>query len=305
MFVYLLVAKDGKSFKIGKANDVWARMASIGGRASYDLTLSKVCSHRTAKRAGRVEKSLHRLFEAWRLPHGDRRQEGDTEFFSMECHGKVLNLVGASPDLFGELGDLPKPPRVATNEQVVLSREDLKARQTARAAREREEKLAKALSDISGWIEERKRQSAFFGFLPPDQLILVEDSELPDSILSAMQTPLGIPGFYDGFIGVGSRCGGADGFRINILKIPMIYINPEEQELPAPDWPRIQPDPRVRQLLTAIPGFDTADGFPGAREIIARFERLYPAEQYPGADFLTLEKTFHDWIVKSRPPLII
>jgi len=110
MFVYLLQHATESRFKIGKANDIYQRIPSIGGFDAFDLTSSLCIQLPTEKDAYKLEKSLHRLFGAFNLPvDKSNRYSGDTEQFNTECFERVLKFLKDNCDLICGASPMPIP----------------------------------------------------------------------------------------------------------------------------------------------------------------------------------------------------
>lgn len=277
MFVYLLVSNDKASFKIGKANDVWARMDAVGGKAAFDHAASKVCKLHSERRSLHVEKSLHRLFDKWRLPHEDIRCDGDTEYFSMECHEQVLNLVKTAPDLFGELRPLPEHPATPPVAVRPCSHKEKQAIWETRREKRREKETQNALTKISQWIEARKRSSLFFGFCPPSWVLLKEhdsgisDPASDDPYLFPLMIPSsgGVSNFLQGASFVYDEERATRYIRVLICGLWEKGV-PIEVEGPLMDIPKFARG--LQPILAGIPGFALPGGLPGAREMLEMFK---------------------------------
>lgn len=108
MFVYLLLDAHAPRFKIGKANDIHLRIASLGGASAFDLEASRCIRLSSPKDALRIEKILHRLFARSNIPPTPgARHAGDTEMFEIDCLERVKQFLSDNPDLID--GAIPGP----------------------------------------------------------------------------------------------------------------------------------------------------------------------------------------------------
>ena len=132
MFVYMLKHISEPRFKIGKANDIYQRLAGIGGAASYNLAGSLCLPLGNARDALRIEKILHKTFIRWKVPTGAAgRFSGDTEQFQIECFDDVTNFVATNEKLMGgRFTSLPlkewleRPPPVVNPIDLKIRREN-------------------------------------------------------------------------------------------------------------------------------------------------------------------------------------
>ncbi len=94
MNVYILPHRSEPRFKIGKANDLSARIAQIGKKNELDISKVFVLEAGSKERAFEIEKSLHRLFSPARL-EGDRDAWGDgfSEWFCASVYPQALAVA--------------------------------------------------------------------------------------------------------------------------------------------------------------------------------------------------------------------
>lgn len=108
-YVYLLWHKTEPRFKIGKADNLYTRIQQLG-IPQFDLTRTKLLETDDCSQAINLERILHRMFQRFRLMPGPAaplscpelrvgRQDGDTEWFSAECWGRLHNFVEQNEDL--------------------------------------------------------------------------------------------------------------------------------------------------------------------------------------------------------------
>ena len=98
--LYLLVNEDKSSFKIGITDNLearHARLSSVWGK--FDLASSCTLSGSRRNIAG-LEKTLHYLLDKWRIQHSCR-DEGHSEWFSIECFNKALELISSAASIRG------------------------------------------------------------------------------------------------------------------------------------------------------------------------------------------------------------
>jgi hypothetical protein len=90
--LYLLVNEEKSSFKIGITDDLearHARLSSVWG--AFDLASSHTVAGTRQDISG-LEKTLHYLLEKWRV-RPSVKSEGHTEWFSIACFDKALELI--------------------------------------------------------------------------------------------------------------------------------------------------------------------------------------------------------------------
>lgn len=87
-YLYLLVAKDSLSFKIGVSKTPETRMRTVAGDFDYAQSWQVLCDEGTAFR---IEKTLHFLFREHQLSL--TRADGYTEWFAMNCFPDVLQFL--------------------------------------------------------------------------------------------------------------------------------------------------------------------------------------------------------------------
>lgn len=87
-YLYLLVEKNNM-FKIGKANDIENRYLQLSKEYEFDLINSyKIVVDK--KDVFKIEKHLHFLFSEFQILNLDKKKDGYTEFFSMNCFNSVI-----------------------------------------------------------------------------------------------------------------------------------------------------------------------------------------------------------------------
>lgn len=96
-YVYVLMHRNGKRFKIGKALDIDARTYQLG-KVRFNPVGSFALRFETEARSYEAEGALHRLFSNFRCESQDIVAEdgtgdGSTEFFHIDCHGHVVDFI--------------------------------------------------------------------------------------------------------------------------------------------------------------------------------------------------------------------
>jgi hypothetical protein len=144
-YVYVLMHRNGKRFKIGKAVDIDARAYQLG-KGRFDLVGSFGLRFATEARSLEAEGALHRLFSNFRCASQDvvaedGTESGATEFFRIDCYDHVVdfverNLVLLHAEPVYDLTYVFDPDRDAGN---TLRREEALRRRHDRAARQREQ----------------------------------------------------------------------------------------------------------------------------------------------------------------------
>ncbi|WP_175047744.1 GIY-YIG nuclease family protein [Burkholderia lata] len=143
-YLYMLTHADGSVFKIGVANDIFARAAVFPQAVDY----AKSCAARGTRAACyRAEGVLHRLLHRFR-----RRLDGDggTEWFSIDGYDRARVLFDALRDDIGigSLEAIPAPnAMVVQSDYFLLSREERACR---RKERRRERNEAQYLENVRG-----------------------------------------------------------------------------------------------------------------------------------------------------------
>lgn len=90
--LYLLVKEDKTSFKIGITDNLESRhdrLRVVWG--NFDLASSYTVSGTSLEIVG-LERTLHYLLDKWRIDH-ETKLEGHSEWFSMQCFEKALELI--------------------------------------------------------------------------------------------------------------------------------------------------------------------------------------------------------------------
>ena len=140
-YVYLLWHKSEPRFKIGKADNLAARVIQLGVK-QFDLTRAEALEVDNCVSANNLERILHRAFRAHRLIPGETapescpglrkgRRDGDTEWFDEQCWDRLHLFLEQNQDLFGHIRESPE--RVA--EQVALAAQQVQSAERRRAAR--------------------------------------------------------------------------------------------------------------------------------------------------------------------------
>lgn len=101
MNVYILVSKDNKSFKIGKADDVSRRILRIG-KDRFDDEKQWYIHFDTEKEAYTLERKLHTLYDFCAFPLQEEF-DGCFEFFDIKALNSVLFYLDIHNDLYGKL----------------------------------------------------------------------------------------------------------------------------------------------------------------------------------------------------------
>lgn len=164
-YLYLLVAEDNASFKIGVSKTPETRMRSVAGSFDYGQSWQIQCRDGTAYR---IEKTLHFLFRQHRIEV--ERSDGYTEWFAMDCFNKVLQFLH---DHHQDLDWLSAAPIIASN---VACEQDLAAQARARTERLllKEARCAKKRSDclqmnaitaqhLERWLTETRKAKKLLG----------------------------------------------------------------------------------------------------------------------------------------------
>lgn len=170
MYVYLLKHVDGKSFKIGKASDIHQRIRAlgIGGMQAFDLECSLCVKLPSDDDAYRVEKSLHRLFADWHLEVDEQKRcDGDTEQFAIECFDRVVKFLTDNSDLIAGASPRELPPAVAQ-----ASKSESKQLQInqIRAQRRAERAKADVQNALANSKEELKILQKLIGYMNDDSV---------------------------------------------------------------------------------------------------------------------------------------
>lgn len=90
--LYFMINKEKTEFKIGITDDIeerYLRLASVWGE--MDLAASRLLQGDRREVAG-LEKTLHFLLKRWQIKKPDKL-EGRSEWFSMECFGKAMEII--------------------------------------------------------------------------------------------------------------------------------------------------------------------------------------------------------------------
>lgn len=113
-FVYVLPHVNGKSLKIGIAQNIPTRMRAIGIEA-FDIARSTSIKTVSVERSREVERALHKIFAASRI---DKQQaiadygipeDGSTEWFDASIINDVLSLGAMLPGVVGLMPVDPSP----------------------------------------------------------------------------------------------------------------------------------------------------------------------------------------------------
>jgi hypothetical protein len=96
--VYVLVHATEPRLKVGKANNVFCRLLSLGLSKVVDVERSFAIRARSADEAFKLERQLHKELAAWRLrpedfPDGGCPSKGFTEWFKDECAGNARKVA--------------------------------------------------------------------------------------------------------------------------------------------------------------------------------------------------------------------
>lgn len=143
-YVYLVRHATEPRFKIGKADDPFLRSKSFGENLDLESSLQIHLGHR----AYGIEKGLHAIFDAYRLPPVSAN-DGATEWFQLECWDQCLAFFNQHNDLIGALpGSIPKP---APTSVTVLTAEEKAERRQRRLETERRRIQEENTEDIERW----------------------------------------------------------------------------------------------------------------------------------------------------------
>lgn len=104
--LYLFVKEQKTEFKIGITNNIkdrYLRLKSVWG----DIDLASSCMILGDRRdVSGLEKTLHFLLDKWRMDHS-RNLEGHSEWFSMDCFDKAIEIITSATKLRGLKSDDP------------------------------------------------------------------------------------------------------------------------------------------------------------------------------------------------------
>lgn len=114
-FVYLLKHVDKSTFKIGKAINIHQRIPDIGGYDAFNLDESLCASFPSENLSKRYEKTIHEVFRNSNIqPDRNKRVDGDTEYFRIECFDQVVNFLIKNSNFFkGNVGPIPPKPMIS------------------------------------------------------------------------------------------------------------------------------------------------------------------------------------------------
>jgi hypothetical protein len=98
--IYVLAHKDQPRFKIGKANDILNRARTLG-LSDIDFARSFGLRVASEREAHRIERTLHRVFDRWRLPTQPGSRGGATEWFADTCRERLEAFIESNQDLLG------------------------------------------------------------------------------------------------------------------------------------------------------------------------------------------------------------
>ena len=143
-YVYLVRHATEPRFKIGKADYPFLRSKSFGENLDLESSLQIHLGHR----AYGIEKGLHAIFDAYRLPPVSAN-DGATEWFQLECWDRCLAFFNQHNDLIGALPrSIPKP---APTSVTVLTAEEKAERRQRRIETERRRVQEENTEDIGRW----------------------------------------------------------------------------------------------------------------------------------------------------------
>lgn len=163
-YLYLLVAKDRLSFKIGVSKTPETRMRTVAGNFDYAQSWQVLCDEGTAYR---IEKTLHFLFREHQLSL--TRADGYTEWFAMDCFSDVLQFLH---DHRGKLGWLsmaqanPAPDGCEEGAAAAIARAERRQSREDRAERRQKECLETNLITATlfeKWIAELSKAKKLLG----------------------------------------------------------------------------------------------------------------------------------------------
>lgn len=252
--IYLLWHETDGVFKLGKANDVIARMASLPD--AIDLGRSRQMLVPSAALATRLEKLCHVMFSAHARPR-PHRGDGYTEWFDAAVHEQAVAFLEGNRDLMG-CGPLTPLPAKARHDSAVeragaLSEARRQARQSMRAAlaarhsEERRQFNAQALSVALEWLRTIEEKTTVIGWCDSTFVVWAhEDGDLRRSLgqLHHFLVEKRVFSLFEGCLGTANgivlfECGGdQDWMRGRCAKWGVPELEPLERMLlaapPAP-----------------------------------------------------------------------
>lgn len=143
-YVYLVRHATEPRFKIGKADNPLFRSKSFGENLDLESSLQIHLGHR----AYGIEKGLHSIFDAYRLPPVSAN-DGATEWFQLDCWDQCLAFFYQHNDLICALPtSIPKP---APKSVTVLTTEEKAERRQRRLEIERRRIQEENTKEIERW----------------------------------------------------------------------------------------------------------------------------------------------------------
>jgi len=180
-YIYLLWHETAGVFKIGKANDVWARMRSLPD--PIDMSRSRHILVPNALLANRVEKLCHVLFKEHVRPR-PHRGDGYTEWFDGAVYGDVEAFLEANRTFMGcgPLCPIPvkvrgqpvetgEPPKTNSWQE---ARQIQRLESAARHAALRQQFNAQALSSALVWLRAIEETATIIGWFDHTFVVWVD-----------------------------------------------------------------------------------------------------------------------------------
>lgn len=140
-YVYLIRHATEPRFKIGKSNEPIGRSKSFGD----DLDLENSLQIHLGHRAYGIEKGLHAILDAYRLPPVSTN-DGATEWFRLECWNRCLAFFEQHNDLISELPTCIQPPPAT-----ILTAAEKANRRQQRIDAERKQQREIDAKEIESW----------------------------------------------------------------------------------------------------------------------------------------------------------
>lgn len=169
--IYLLWHATDGVFKLGRANDVHARIRCLSD--PIDLERSRHIRVPNATLANRLEKLCHALFGEFARPR-EHRADGYTEWFDQEAFDRVVAFLESNRVVMGCGPVCPLPAKVRApsftgdeDPQRVARREERERRELAKAKRDekqREEFNAQALRTAIEWLRAVRERATIVGW---------------------------------------------------------------------------------------------------------------------------------------------
>lgn len=252
--IYLLWHETDGVFKLGKANDVHARMASLPD--AIDVARSRQMLVPSAALATRLEKLCHALFSAHARPR-PHRGDGYTEWFDAAVHGQAVAFLERNRDLMGCGPLTPVPPKSrkdsalenvgALSDARQQARREMRAALAARHREERRQFNAQALGVAFEWLRTIEEKTTVIGWCDSTFVVWAhEEGDLRRSLgqLHHFLVEKRVFSLFEGCLGTANglvlfECGGdKDWMRGRCVKWGLPDLEPiERMLLAAPSVP--------------------------------------------------------------------